>query len=93
MPDNKLFIELDSESKLETVLLDGKYDGFGDNGSQVQVAGEIRKITVSKNGFTQFAIWIGDDGSLQLTDYGSLCFQQSVGTNFRLTPSRTWRDH
>lgn len=92
MPDNNLFIQLESTNKLKTSLLEGKYDGFGDDGSEAHVMGEVKKITISKNGFSQFSIWIDADGKLTITDYASLGFQQSMPSNLVLTPNRSWRE-
>ena len=77
---------------MESNLLDGKYNGFGEDGSELFVKGEVRKITVEKNGFSQFSLWIDTDGKLTITDYAGLCFHQQMPQNLTLTPSRNWRE-
>ena len=87
-----IFLHLESTDKMESNLQTGKYHGFGDNGSEMFLRGEVKKITVSKNGFSQFSLWIDTDGKLTITDYAGLGFQQSMPTNLVLTPSRQWRE-
>ena len=87
-----LFLELESTNNLHVEKREGKYDGFGENGSVAYVSGEVKKITVTKNGFSQFSLWIDTDGKLTITDYAGLCFQQSMPQNLTLTPTRKWRE-
>ena len=91
--DNTICLEIEATDKMESRLHTDNYQGFGDNGSGCDVRGEIKKITVVKNGFSQFSLWIDTDGKLTITDYAGLCFQQQIPQNLTLTPSRTWRDH
>ena len=88
----EITLEIEATNKMESSLHTGSYQGFGDNGSAAYVVGEIRKITFVKNGFSQFSLWIDEDGKLTLTDYAGLCFQQQMPQNLTLTPHRKWRE-
>lgn len=89
---NRICLEIESTDKMESSLHTDKYQGFGDNGSAAYVSGEIKKITVIKNGFSQFSLWIDENGQLTITDYAGLGFQQSMPQNLKLTPTRKWRE-
>ncbi len=50
------------------------------------------KITVLKNGKSQFAIWIRADGSISISDYAPMIFKQQINQNYNLEPVYPWRE-
>lgn len=68
-----------------------KASGWGDNAHTVNVTGEIRKITISRDGESQIGIRIEDDGTITITDYSNRGYETSVPQNLTLTPRRPWK--
>lgn len=78
---------------LDKAEVDEEYvSGWGDDASQTNITGQVRKIIITKDGESQFGIRINDDGSIIITDYGHMCFETSVPQNLELTPAHPWED-
>ena len=65
--------------------------GWGDDGNEAKITGQVKEIRVDRNGKSQFGIRILDNGEIIITDYGHMCFETSVPQNVRFKPARPWK--
>lgn len=89
---NQLELLVTATDRLQVSSLDPA-TGFGENATVQGLRGQIRQLTIRRNGESQFAIWIDTNGELTITDMGGLCYHQQMPQQLRLTPHRKWRDH
>ena len=93
MADQKVDLEVvvTCADETPTVGLPHFVTGWGEEGSETTVEGQVKEIRVDRNGEAQFGIQILDDGQIILTDYGHMCFKTAVPRNLRFVPTRPWK--
>jgi hypothetical protein len=65
--------------------------GWGEDGSETTLTGEVKQILVDRDGESQFSIRILGDGQIIITDYTMGGFQTDIPRNLRLKPGRQWQ--
>jgi len=64
--------------------------GWGEEGTQTVLIGDVKQIEIGRDGKIQFGICICENGEIIITDYDSMCWKTNVPQNVRFKPDRPW---